>query len=426
MRPFEISLRHNVELTWTDAQGEHTATLREPAILGSAEAAAVRIADPTVSRLHAEIVWRDSTPWICDLGSLNGTIVDGVRVDAAQLGPRAAIRLGDTVIDARFASKQEKVPLWPSDSFGPLRGATPAMRELFARLSRVALSEATALILGETGTGKELVARAIHEASQRADGPFVTVDCTAVPESLFESEIFGHVRGAFTGATTTREGAIEAADGGTIFLDEIGELPPSIQPKLLRALEQRAVRRVGESHHRPVDVRFIAATHRNLAELVAEGAFREDLYFRLAVLLVEVPPLRQRREDIPLLVRHFLGERSPEPTAELLSWMMAQPWRGNVRELRNFVERAVALGPEMARAVPVGLPERQTAGQLPMPAIERPFKDVRDEWMAHLEREYVRGWLERTGGNITAAADAMGLNRTYVHRLVKKHRLDRG
>ncbi len=420
----QVSLRQNVELTWTDSDGAHTCTVREPSVLGSAGAAGVRIADPTVSRLHAEIVWRDSAPWLRDLGSLNGTFVDGVRVDAAQLSAHATIRLGDTVIHARFPQKKEQVALWPEESFGPLRGGTPAMRELFARLSRIALSDATALVLGETGTGKELVARALHEASERADGPFITVDCTAVPETLFESELFGSARGAFTGASTTREGAIEAADGGTIFLDEIGELPPSIQPKLLRALEQKAVRRVGESHHRPVNVRYIAATHRNLAELVSEGAFREDLYFRLAVLVVNVPALRQRRDDIPLLARHFLAARGPEPTAELLEWMTAQPWRGNVRELRNFVERAVALGTDEARSLQVGFPAKQTA-DLPAPSIDRPFKDVRDEWLTHLEREYVRGWLARTGGNLTAAADAMGLNRTYVHRLVKKHGLDR-
>lgn len=422
--PLQVSLRHNIDLRWTDSRGAHRCVVREPAVLGSAEAAAVRIAEPTVSRLHAEIVWRDGSPWIRDLGSRNGTIVDGVRVDAAQLSPRATIRLGEAVIDAHFAQTQEQIPLWPDESFGPLRGGTCVMRELFARLARVALSDATALVLGETGTGKELVARAIHEASERAEGPFVTVDCTAVPESLFESELFGSARGAFTGATTSREGAIEAAHGGTIFLDEIGELPPSIQPKLLRALEQKAVRRVGESQHRPVDVRYIAATHRNLAELVGEGTFREDLYFRLAVLVVNVPPLRQRRDDIPILVRHFLAGRGPEPTPELLQWLMAQPWRGNVRELRNFAERAVALGTDEARSLQVALPPR-SSGELPAPPIDRPFKDVRDEWLTHLEREYVRGWLARTGGNLTAAADAMGLNRTYLHRLVKKHGLDR-
>ena len=420
-----VRLRHHVQLAWVDQNGEHTQLVREPAVLGSADGALLRIVDPTVSRLHAEIAWRDSMPWIRDLGSRNGTVVDGVRVDAAQLGARTTLRLGETVVDARLADEEEQVPLWPVESFGPLWGATPAMREAFARLARIARSDATALILGETGTGKELAARAIHDASARAKGPFITVDCTSVPDTLFESELFGHARGAFTGATSAREGAIEAADGGTLFLDEVGELPLSMQPKLLRALEQKMVRRVGESQHRTIDVRFIGATHRNLAELVGQGAFREDLYFRLAVLPVELPPLRQRRADISLLATRFFPAGAREATPELLAWMMEQPWRGNVRELRNFVERAMALGPKEARAIAGPVRAAPVDDLLPPPAIDRPFKDVRDEWMTHLEREYVRGWLDRTGGNLTAAADAMGLNRTYVHRLVKKHGLDR-
>jgi DNA-binding NtrC family response regulator len=426
-------LRPELDLAWTDATGARVATVRERVVLGSAESAAARVVDPMVSRVHAEIAFRDGTPWVRDLGSRNGTIVDGVLVDGARLVDGASITLGETRIIVRFAARPQRIVLWPEGGLGPLKGESAAMRELFARLSRFARSDATTLVTGETGTGKELVARALHDASPRAKGPFVTVDCTAVPENLFESELFGHARGSFTGATGAREGAIEAASGGTVFLDEIGELPSAMQPKLLRALESRTVRRVGESQHRDVDVRFVAATHQNLAERVAAGTFREDLYFRLAVLAIEVPPLRARLDDVPMLASHFWSlahartktEGSPPPA--LVEWMRAQPWRGNVRELRNFVERAVALGAQSAAdigvvgaAAPSPTP---IAVGLPLPALDRPLEEVRAEWVAHVEREFVRGWLARTNGNVSAAADALGLHRTYLHKLIKKHDL---
>jgi DNA-binding NtrC family response regulator len=415
-------LRAPLELSWLDEGGEHRVFVRETSTIGSAEGTAVRIRDPAVSRVHAELSFRPAGPFVRDLGSHNGTWVEGLQVEGALLPERATLRIGRTVLEARLADP-DRVMLWPEESFGPLLGATPVMRELFARLSRVARSEATTLVVGETGTGKELAARAIHEASARKSGPFVTVDCTSVPESLFESELFGHAKGSFTGATAARTGAIEAADGGTLFLDEIGELPVSMQPKLLRALEQKSVRRVGESSHRPVDVRFVAATHQNLAERVGAGTFREDLYFRIAVLLVEMPPLRARAADVPLLASRFDAGRGTL-TPDLLAWIVAQPWRGNVRELRNFLERTAALGERDARALQRSGPAA-SPGALPAPSIDRPFKEVQAEWMAHLEREYVRGWLARTNNNLTKAAEAMGLNRTYVHRLVKKHDLDR-
>ena len=224
-------------------------------------------------------------------------------------------------------------------------GNTLVMRELFATLSRVAPMEASVLIHGETGTGKELVARAIHLASPRARQPFVTVDCGALPENLLDAELFGHTKGAFTGAVSARAGAIETAEGGTVFLDEIGEVPISMQPKLLRLLESRTIRRIGESIHRNINVRFVTATHRDLLTMVSTGEFREDLYFRLSVLPIMIPPLRERREDIELLVNHFLGaDRGSHVTPELMRELISRPWRGNVRELRNFVERARALG----------------------------------------------------------------------------------
>ena len=416
-------LRKEILLTWTDDDGEHQTNLQEAAVIGSASDCAVRLADCTVSRLHAEIAWRPGGPWIRDLGSRNGTRINGVQIEAAAVPDACTVSLGETDLTIRFSASARKVILWPDEHFGALRGRSDAMRELFVRMARTARTDSTVLIVGETGTGKELVAQSIHDASQRAGGPFITVDCTSVPENLFESELFGHARGAFTGATNAREGAIEAASGGTLFLDEIGELPSSMQPKLLRALEQKSVRRVGESKHRGVDVRFVAATHRNLGELVGDGSFREDLYFRLAVILLQVPPLCARREDIPVLLEHFLP-RDAEPLGDdVIAWANTQPWRGNVRELRNFVERSIALGTEEAVAQNRP-PPRGTQG-LPAPDLDKLFKEVRDEWVEHVEREFIRGWLDRTGGNISATAEAIGLNRTYLHKLIKKHDLDR-
>ncbi|MFN7697634.1 MAG: sigma 54-interacting transcriptional regulator [Deltaproteobacteria bacterium] len=391
-----------------------------PTTIGSAPGADLRVTDKTVSRLHARLEPREDGIWVVDLDSTNGTFVENVRVGSALLHDHARIRCGQLELELRYATDETVVPLWPSDRFGPLVGRSTPMRELFERLSKFAKSEATALVTGETGTGKDLVARAIHEHSSRARGPFVVFDCAAVPEALFESELFGHARGAFTGADRAREGAVQAAAGGTLFLDEIGELPLSMQPKLLRFLESRTVRRVGESDYRGVDVRVLAATHRDLARMVAGGSFREDLYFRLAVLPVTVPPLRARRGDIAALAQHFLGERALDATT--LREIDGRPWLGNVRELRSFVERAVALGADEALRM---IPGTQAPAGLPPVPLDEPFKDVRERWNDHLERGYLAGWIERKGHNVSAVADAIGLDRTYVHRLLKKHGLSR-
>ncbi len=300
------------------------------------------------------------------------------------------------------------------------------MRELFARLARVARSDATVLIQGETGTGKELAAQAIHDASPRAGEPFVIIDCGALPESLLEAELFGHAKGAFTGAVEARAGAIEAADGGTVFLDEIGELPLDMQPKLLRVLESRTVRRVGETAQRPVDVRFLSATNRDLRTMVNTGAFREDLYFRLAVLPVTIPPLRERPEDILALVQHFLpSEALAAVTPQMVRELTARPWLGNVRELRNFVERALALGAREALALsapaagPGGTETEPSAPAL----LALPYKEMRERVLLAAEREYVEALLARHDRDVSAAAEAAGLNRTYLYRLVARHRL---
>jgi transcriptional regulator with GAF, ATPase, and Fis domain len=417
-------------ITWRDASGPRSATVDRKMLVGSAPGADILLDDPAVSRLHAEIEPGREGIWLRDLGSRNGSFVEGILVGSARVPDGARVRLGETEFQVRYAIHANAPDVWPEPRFGPLVGPSTVMRQLFAKLHAIAQSQSPVLITGETGTGKELVARAIHEASPRREKPFVTVDCGALPEALLEAELFGHARGAFTGAVAARAGVFEEAEGGTIFLDEIGELPIGMQPKLLRVTEARTVRRVGESSHRAVDVRFIAATHRDLPSMVNAGAFREDLFFRLAVLPVEVPPLRAHLEDLPALVDRFMpsGVRAGVDP-EMLRELATRPWLGNVRELRNFVERAIAVGARSALAMKSG--ERESVARVatsdvraPLAvSLERPLRDQREEWLEHLEREYVRGILAAHRGNVSAAAEATGLNRTYLHRLIRKFNL---
>ncbi len=417
--------RRTPTLRWSDGAGVHTFTVTARALLGSAAGVDVLLQDPAVSRLHAELELLDDGLWVRDLESRNGTWLDGVFVQRARVADNARLRAGSTEITVRYPDAGTAVELHPHERFGPLLGRSVLMRELFARLAKVAPTDSTVLVQGETGTGKELVAEALHAASRRAGQPLVVVDCAALPEHLLEAELFGHTRGAFTGAVAARAGAFECAEGGTVFLDEVGELPLAMQPKLLRALESRAVRRVGETVHRKVDVRVIAATHRDLRAMVGARAFREDLYFRLAVLPVTVPPLRARPDDIALLAAHFVPPGAGSVlTPDLVRELTARPWLGNVRELRNFVERALALGAREALAMGGAAPLAAREGEsLPAVSIDEPFKSLRERWVDHLEREYVRAMLARHEGNVSAVATASGLDRTYVHRLIRKHEL---
>ena len=420
-----VLLRQHAHLTWTDAEGPKTTVVSGRMVVGNADGVDLVVKEPTVSRLHAELDPRPSGLWVRDLGSRNGTFIDGVRVESGCVPDRGHLKLGELELTVHYGPQPSPVPLWAEPRFGPILGASPPMRELFARLGRIAASEATVLIHGETGTGKELVARALHEASPRGTGPFVTVDCGALPESLLDAELFGHSRGAFTGAAAARAGAFEAAEGGTLFLDEIGELPLPLQPKLLRVLEARTVRRLGENDVRPVDVRFLSATHRDLRTMVNVGAFREDLYFRLAVLPVTVPPLRERPGDIALLARSFLPAASQGLlTAALVAEMEARPWLGNVRELRNFVDRLTALGAREAldgTSAGVAAPAATGRPLLPADWLTLPLRDLRERCTAQMEQEYVRALLERHGRNVSAAAQAAGVDRTYLHRLLRKY-----
>jgi len=311
------------------------------------------------------------------------------------------------------------------------------MRELIDLLGRAAKSDATVLIEGETGTGKEVSASAIHEHSRRHEGPFVVVDCGAIPGQLLESELFGYERGAFTGAVAARMGAFEAANGGTIFLDEIGELSLDLQPKILRALEGRKVKRVGSNVYAPIDVRVVAATNRNLREEVAERRFRADLYYRLAVLHLKLPPLRERPEDLPVLVDEVLqqlGLRDTQAASslcgpEFIEMLARYRWPGNVRQLRNYLERRVALGESILPpsdttpppAVPAAAGEEDR--ELPRIALDQPLRVAREEWNNLFEARYLDALLVRHSNNVAAAARAAGVNRVHLYRLLWKHGL---
>ena len=303
-----------------------------------------------------------------------------------------------------------------------LQGHSPQMVEVYKLVARVSALETTVLIQGETGTGKELAARAIHYASPRAERPFVVVDCTALPEGLFESELFGHERGAFTGAVSTRRGLLETSDGGTCFLDEIGELAPALKAKLLRLLQERAIRRVGGNEVLPVNVRIITATNRDLGKRVAEGAFREDLYYRLNVVTIVLPPLRERSQDIPLLAQHFLdkyarpaGKPARGFAPETLAVLSGYHWPGNVRELEHAIERAVALSSSEV-LVPDDLPvllRQGPAGDLRLPASRMTLEEVK-QW-------YVAKVLEEAGGNKVRAAELLGIDRGTLYRILRRH-----
>lgn len=419
-----VALRDNPRVTWADSSGSHELVLSERVAVGSALGNAIEVADPTVSRIHAELAPRDGCVWVRDLGSRNGTFVENIRVAEAEVPDGGTVAVGTTKLRIDRNVQRQAVNLWPTHHFGSLVGRSVVMRELFARCHRMAALDTTILIEGETGTGKEVVAEAIHAASPRAPGPFVIINCAALPEALLEAELFGHLKGTFTGATSSRDGALHEAEGGTLFLDEIGELPAGMQPKLLRVVETRSVRRLGETSYRKVNVRIIAATNRDLRTMVNAGAFREDLYFRLAVLPLTVPPLRQRLEDLPLLVQHFTGPHlAAFFTQQVLDELASRDWPGNVRELRNFVDRATAFGTAEAFELTSPSGNSTTTAELPLVPIDRPFKEIREMWLNHLERQYVAQLLERHRRNISAAADAAGLDRTYLHRLIRKHGL---
>ncbi|ATB30339.1 sigma 54-interacting transcriptional regulator [Melittangium boletus] len=389
--------------------------------------------DRAVSRHHFEILTTERGWLLVDLNSTNGTFLDGRRVERAYLSPGAQVRAGSSQLS--FTPIDEEVTLEPDGEgeLGGLVGESVRMRQVFALIKKIAPLDVSVIVGGETGTGKELVARAIHERSSRGKGPLVVLDCGAIPPELIESELFGHEKGAFTGAMTARPGAFERAHGGTIFLDELGELRLDLQPKLLRVLENREVRRVGGNDVLEVDCRVIAATNRDLVKEIAAGNFREDLFFRLSVIHLQLPPLRERREDIPLILKRALadpevlarhGRKHITPEAQAL--LMAYDWPGNVRELVNVLSHVLAFS-EGEDVLPQHLPARLRgqARELPLPFNEHlSFKDAKEQLLENFEREYVNRVLSRCEGNLSRAARESGLHRKSIERLVKKYQLD--
>jgi DNA-binding NtrC family response regulator len=388
--------------------------------IGSAANNDVTILDSSVSRYHCELRHTDEGFMLRDLGSTNGCVVGGLRVKEALIQSEVVIQLGRSTM--RFLPLTEEKRVDPSKDvkFGQLYGRSQAMREIFGILEKVAATDLTVTIQGETGTGKDLVARAIHQASPRKDGPFVVFDAGAVANNLIESELFGHEKGAFTGATEQRQGAFERADGGTLFIDEIGELALELQPKLLRALEQREVQRVGGSKRIPVDVRVVCATNRALVDEVQASRFRDDLFFRISVVVLGLPPLRERREDVELLIHAILRAVNPNMTAapEAVSVLQNYDWPGNVRELRNVIETAVAMCSETVlhpRDL-IFAHDRDLGSQKDSGAMSLAGKTLES-----IEHAAIAQTLAHCAGNRSAAARALGIAPSTLYLKLKKY-----
>jgi DNA-binding NtrC family response regulator len=385
---------------------------REEVVVGTGSGADLALTDETVSRNHLAIRVQPDGFLLRDLASTNGTFLDGRRVREAWLAPGDKVDLGATRIRLEQTRQTVDLALSEADGFGRMVGRSVASRRLFALLEQVARESATVALYGETGTGKDLAAEAIHAAGDRASGPFVVVDCGAIPPALMESELFGHERGAFTGADRARTGAIAEAHRGTLFLDEIGELARELQPKLLRAIEKRQVRPLGASRYIDVDVRIISATTRDLKRDVNRGLFREDLYYRLHVVSIRVPPLRERLDDLPLLIEHFWCELGGAPGASLperlIDELMAHDWPGNLRELRNRVERELAA------------PDAPRTGEL---RAQPSYREAKAQALDAFESAFLRSLMARAANNVSEAARLAQMDRPFLGKLLRKHGL---
>ena len=417
---------------------------RRRVTIGSKEPADFIIEDARVSRLHAAIEVDARGYRLLDTGSKNGVFVGELMVQSVYLRPGTIFLVGQVSVQFEVTTEEVEVRFSQRNRFGNMLGQSLSMREIFALLERVSPSDLTILVEGKSGTGKELVAEAVHKHSPRHRGPFVVFDCSAVSSELIESELFGHVKGAFTGAVSSRKGAFENAQGGTLFIDELGELGLDLQPKLLRALERREIRRVGSNEAIAVDVRIVAASNRSLNDEVARGSFREDLYYRFAVLKVILPSLQERVEDIPLLVEHFLQDAAARTgrsglgvSYATMERLKAYSWPGNVRELRNFIERAVVLANDSGQVdarflqplvsdtsdePPVIAERALTAAGIP---VDLPFKDAKNQLIEKFEVLYWQRLMEQTEGNVTQAARIAGIHRKSVEYILKKLGLER-
>lgn len=425
----------------SEADPEHQGRTLEltlgEAVIGRDDTCDLVLNHESVSRNHARLVVRPDGVLVEDLDSTNGIRYLGKRIERAVLKPGSRIGIGECSIDLLPLTSVEFAPISSADQYGDMVGTSLSMRRLFCLLETLETSDAPVLVEGETGTGKELVARALHEKGRRASSPFMVVDCGNLPSELIESELFGHCRGAFTGAVSDRVGTFELADGGTVFLDEIGELPTSLQPKLLRVLETGEIKRLGAAKYLPVNMRLIAASKRDLAHEVEQKRFRDDLYYRIAVVKLQMPPLRDRRDDIPLLVKHLVsqmsGQKPVQLSSEIEEFMMRHSWPGNVRELRNVLQRILALRMERIRSpdeidfLQMNADAVPCASSDPRLALgsfaNRTYKEAREKVLQTFEQLYLRRLVAESKGNLSAAARAASLDRAYLRRLLKKHRL---
>jgi DNA-binding NtrC family response regulator len=399
----------------------------DPVVVGRDSNAQIVLPDPEVSALHCELRATREGIAVRDLGSTNGTFAGTLRVTEALVTARTELTVGRSTLVVEPSGASKKVDVGYSDRFGPLVGRSPRMRRVFSVLERIAPTALSVLVLGETGTGKELAARAIHEASPRKGHPFVVVDCGSIPATLAESLLFGHEKGAFTGASERRAGALLEADGGTLFLDELGELPPDLQPKLLRALSERQVKRVGGSAFEPIDVRVVAATRRNLSVEMNEGRFRSDLFFRIAQVRIELPPLRERDQDVALLVEDVCAragrkEHAPAVVAWIAQRMGAHDWPGNVRELVNVASVAVTLVDQ-----PGAIDDVLTLSREPPEAPRQlgAFAEAKRGAVAAFEREYFTNLSTAARGNVSEMARQAGMERHHVRAYLRKYGIER-
>jgi DNA-binding NtrC family response regulator len=399
----------------------------ETLTVGTAPGNDLVLTDDTVSRYHLELAATPTGVRVLDCGSTNGTSVGGVTLGTGRVQPGAVLQLGRTRIRVDDGAPAE-VALYPGEALAGLRGRSPVMRRLMATMQRAAASEVSVLVVGESGTGKEVVARGLHDLGPRARGPFVAVDCAALSPALVASELFGHERGAFTGADRQHVGAFERAHGGTLFLDELGELPPALQANLLGALERRRFRRLGGRDEISIDVRVVSATNRDLRAEVNAGTFRLDLYYRLAVVTLALPPLRAHAEDLELLVEHFLrqaghvGPRSELISEATLRTLAQHHWPGNVRELRNVIEATLAMGE--APSLELDRAAADAAGVDPFTAVlGLDYKAARLQILTQFEARYCAAVLARAGGNTSLAARQAQMNRSHLLELLQRHHL---
>ncbi len=407
-------------------RGETVALRDAPVSFGSSPACDLVLSDKHVSRKHLVAERSGGEVILRDQGSTNGSFVQGSRFKEITIGYGAEFKLGRTVL--KYLPEEEAVvpEASESSSFGALVGRDVRMRRLFRLLEDISGTDSTVLIEGETGTGKELVAEEIHAHGPRRSGPFIIFDCGAVPGELIESALYGHIKGSFTGAVNDRKGAFAEAHGGTIFLDEIGELPLELQPSLLRALDKKSIRRVGSNLYEKVDVRIVAATNRDLRACIAAKTFREDLYYRLAVIRVTLPPLRERGGDIPFLVEHFVRSlsqgRALSITPDDMARLQRHAWQGNVRELRNVIERACVLSKGESLNLEDGFADTSAAG--PGFRTDLPFKEAKGQLVDQFEREYMVDLMRRHRLNLSAAAREAQIDRKHLRELLRKHGLD--